>query len=88
MVDLAARLRREHSHLMFAAHATFKKVLVLELARWTEGMPMSVYRQMLARYGLPDLPPIEGVPKIVRTVKRDIDDFGRMGLTVLPTSPG
>jgi ferredoxin len=38
---------------------------------------------MLQRYGLPDLPLIKATPKIVRTVKRDIDQTGRLGLVAL-----
>jgi methylamine methyltransferase corrinoid protein reductive activase len=81
MADLANKLRQ--SHCMFAASKTFKRVFILELSYWTEGMPMSQYREFLKKYRLPDLSPVYGTPKIVRTVKRDIDDLGRMGLKTI-----
>jgi methylamine methyltransferase corrinoid protein reductive activase len=81
MTSLADNLRR--SHCMFAKSKTFAKLFLLELSRWTEGMPMAIYREMLQRYGLPDLPSVEITPEIVRTLKRDIDDPGRLGLVTL-----
>ncbi len=81
MIALARDLRA--THCLFAASPVFKEVFVLELAFWTEGMPMSRYRTLLARYGLPDLRTPTGVPKIVRASKRDIDDLGRMGLRTI-----
>ena len=69
---------------MFASSETFKKVYVLEIAFWTEGMPMSLYRKFLKKYHLSDLLPIEKTPEVIRTAKRDIKDLGRMGLTIIP----
>lgn len=68
---------------MLALSETFAKVFLLELSRWTEGMPTPVYRDMLRRHRLPPLPPVTGTPQIMRTVKRDIDDPGRMGLVTV-----
>ena len=82
MSRLADRLRQHHC--MFAASDTFKKVFILELSYWTEGMPISLYKKFLKKYGFPDLPTAVAVPEIIRTVKRDIDDFGQMGLTIIP----
>ena len=81
MSDMARQL--EQTHCMFASSQTFKKLFVLELAYWTEGMSMFQYRRLLGRYGFPDLPPVEDPPVILRTVQRDIDDLGRMGLTTM-----
>ena len=81
MSSLADKLRQHHC--MFAASDTFKKVYILELSYWTEGMPISMYRKFLRKYGFPDLLPPGAQPEIVRSVKRDIDDLGRMGLTII-----
>lgn len=81
MTDLADRLK--DSHCVLSHSETFRKVYILELSLWTEGMPMSLYRNLLLRYSLPDLPSASGTPDIVRTVKRDIDDHGAGGLSVI-----
>ncbi|MGD9368045.1 MAG: methylamine methyltransferase corrinoid protein reductive activase [Desulfobacteraceae bacterium] len=73
----------EETHCMFAASQTFKKIFMLELAYWAEGMSLFQYRRLLVRYGFPDLPPVGDPPVILRTVQRDIDDLGRMGLTTM-----
>jgi methylamine methyltransferase corrinoid protein reductive activase len=81
MADLAAKLKKTHS--MFAASRTFKKIYLLEHSYWTEGMPMALYRDFLKKYGFPDLPAVDGVPLVIRTVKRDVDDLGRLGLRTI-----
>ncbi len=81
MSDLARELQQ--THCMFALSKTFSRVFILELSHWTEGMPMTMYREMLRRYGLPELPTMDAEPQVVRTVKQDIDDLGRMGLITL-----
>jgi methylamine methyltransferase corrinoid protein reductive activase len=81
MSDMARQL--EQTHCMFAASQAFKKIFILELAYWTEGMSMFQYRKLLNRYGFPDLPPVGDPPEILRAVQRDIDDLGRMGLTTI-----
>lgn len=81
MADLAAKLR--DTHCMFAASRTFKKIYILELSYWTEGMPMTLYRDFLNIYGFPDLPKACSVPQVIRMVRRDIDDLGRYGLTTI-----
>lgn len=81
MSDMAKTLRE--SHCMFASSKTFEKVYILEISYWTEGMPMAQYRKFLKKYGYSDLLPVEHAPEIVRTVKRDIDDLGRMGLVTI-----
>lgn len=79
--ELAQQLRQ--THCMFAQSKTFARLFILELSHWTEGMPMSMYRDMLRRYRLPGLPPAEPPARISRTVQRDIGDPGRLGLATL-----
>jgi methylamine methyltransferase corrinoid protein reductive activase len=81
MRDLAGTL--QETHCLFASSKAFQNVYILELAYWTEGMPMAQYRNFLKRYGLPDLLPVNGVAEVVRTVQRDIDDLGQQGLTTI-----
>jgi methylamine methyltransferase corrinoid protein reductive activase len=81
MSKLANQL--QHTHTMFATSKTFSRLFLLELSHWTEGMPMTTYRRMLQRYHLPDLPPMENMPKIVHTMQRDISDLGLYGLSTL-----
>lgn len=78
---LAGRLRK--THCMFATSGVFKKIFMLELSHWTEGMPMHMYRSFLQKYGYPDLPPPDDSPRIVHKVSRDIVDTGRLGLKTL-----
>jgi ferredoxin len=68
---------------MFAKSDTFARLFLLELSHWTEGMPMATYRELLQRFDLPDLPPAERAPTVIRTMQRDIDDPGRLGLITL-----
>lgn len=73
---------RQH-HCMFAASKTFEKVYILELAFWTEGMPISQYRKFLKKYGLPEIQDVIGRPEVIKTVQRDIPDLGQMGLKIV-----
>jgi methylamine methyltransferase corrinoid protein reductive activase len=82
MNELAKNLRQ--THCMFAASKVFERVYILELSYWTEGMPFPQYQAFLDRYGYSPIPSIEGAPEVIRTVKRDIDDLGRLGLTTIP----
>ncbi|MGC9031149.1 MAG: ASKHA domain-containing protein, partial [Desulfomonilaceae bacterium] len=81
MNDLAKNLRQ--THCMFAESKVFEKVYILELAYWTEGMPLAQYQKFLKKYGFPELPGIEDAPTVIRTVRRDIDDLGSLGLTTI-----
>lgn len=81
-LDELARELRE-SHCMFAQSKTFARLFLLELGHWTEGMPMATYRALLRRHRLPDLPPVDVLPRIARTTGRDIGYPGRMGLVTL-----
>lgn len=82
MSALAKNLRQ--THCMFAASKVFEKIYILELSYWTEGMPFRQYQSFLTRYGFPELPAIEGTPEVIRTVQRDIEDLGRLGLVTVP----
>lgn len=81
MSDLARKLRE--THCMLALSKTFAKLFILELSHWTEGMPMTKYRELLSHYRLPDLPPVDAEPQVRRTAKQDIAELGRMGLVTL-----
>ena len=81
MRRMAARLRRDHC--MLASSAIFKKIYLLELAYWTEGMPMHSYRSLLSRYGLKDLPVQFSNPLVRRAMQCDMDVLGRLGLRVI-----
>lgn len=81
MSHMAKNLRQ--THCMFAASKVFEKIYILELSYWTEGMPFAQYQKFLKKYGFPELVAVEEEPEIVRTVQRDIDDLGRLGLTTV-----
>jgi ferredoxin len=80
---LAERLR--DTHCLFAQSPNFSNLFLLELSHWTEGMPMTIYREMLERFKLPDLPDPVSTVVIERTVQRDIDETGERGVTTLDT---
>jgi NAD-dependent dihydropyrimidine dehydrogenase PreA subunit len=44
---------------------------------------MSLYRSFLNKYGLPDLPEVDGLPEVIRTQKRDIENLGKLGLRTI-----
>jgi methylamine methyltransferase corrinoid protein reductive activase len=71
------------NHVMFATDKVFEKVYIQELAYWTEGMPIEAYNMMLEMADIQTLPPVTKIPKVVRTVMRDIPDLGFKGLKVL-----
>ncbi|MCP5086875.1 MAG: methylamine methyltransferase corrinoid protein reductive activase [Rhodobacteraceae bacterium] len=79
--EIAQSLRA--AHCMFAESETFKKVYVLELSYWTEGMPWEMYQQFLKTYGLPQLDVNQHQPQVTKMVERDIADFGYRGLQVV-----
>jgi len=82
MKKIADELRQHHC--MFAASKIFQNVFILELAYWTEGMPIEMYRKLLKKYGIPPLPDINDErPIIIKTVERDIPDFGTQGLKIV-----
>ena len=84
MRHLATSLRA--NHCMLSGNPHFQQAYILELARWTEGMPLDLYRQFLDRYGLPRLPPPSTATiETVRRVTCDIEEVGKSGLTTIDT---
>ncbi|MFQ5613401.1 MAG: methylamine methyltransferase corrinoid protein reductive activase [Anaerolineae bacterium] len=79
--EIAQSLRT--AHCMFAESDTFKKVYVLELSYWNEGMPWEMYQQFLQTYGLPQIELNHRRPQVIKMVERDIPDFGYRGLQVV-----
>lgn len=74
---------RQH-HCMFAESKVFEKIYILELSYWTEGMPLAQYQKFLKKYGFPPLAEIDSLPEVIKTVDRDIQDLGEMGLQIIP----
>jgi len=76
---------RSH-HVMFATSEIFKNAYIIELAYWTQGMPIEKYNLYLKRFGINQ--ELSSKPsktlKIVKVVTRDIADLGKQGLTVVP----
>jgi methylamine methyltransferase corrinoid activation protein len=70
-------------HLMMATSETFNNFYLCELAYWTQGMPFDVYDQMLELYGLPLLPKTLEDVTIEKRVRRDIEQVGAGGLSIL-----
>ena len=73
---------RQH-HCMFAESKVFEKVYILELSFWTEGMPLDHYQKFLKKYGFPQLPEVTATPEVIKTVQRDIQDLGELGLDII-----
>ncbi len=74
---------RQH-HCMFAESKVFQKVYILELSYWTEGMPIAQYEKFLKKYRLPPLSEVVDTPEVIKTVERDIQDLGELGLLIIP----
>ena len=70
-------------HLMMATSETFNSFYLCELAYWTQGMPLDVYNQMLELYGLPSLPETLENVTIEKRVRKDIEQVGEGGLSIL-----
>ncbi len=73
---------RQH-HCMFAVSEVFKKVYILELSYWTEGMPLDQYQKFLKKFGIPSLKEVTDIPQVIKTVEKDIPDLGVMGLKII-----
>ena len=82
MKKIADNLRQHHC--MFAESKVFEKIYILELSYWTEGMPLVQYQKFLKKYGFQPLADIITTPEVIKTVERDIQDLGEMGLLILP----
>jgi methylamine methyltransferase corrinoid activation protein len=70
-------------HLMMATSDTFNNFYLCELSYWTQGMPLEMYDQMLELYGLPKLPKILEHADIKKRVRKDIEEVGTGGLSIL-----
>lgn len=79
MQQAARRLRPDHC--MLASSEVFKKIYLLELAFWTEGMPMDRYRSLLARYGLEDIPLQSASPRVRQEAREHL--HSGPGVTVI-----
>jgi len=82
MKQVADELRQHHC--MFAESKVFEKVYILEISHWTEGMPLKQYQKFLKKYGLPALKEVTSIPRVIKTVEKDIPDLGVMGLVIIP----
>ncbi len=81
MKQIADGLRQHHC--MFATSKIFEKVFILELSYWTEGLPLNQYQKFLKKFGLPPLNEVTRIPKVVKTVGKDIPELGVMGLKII-----
>lgn len=81
MKQIADDLRQHHC--MFATSTVFEKVFILELSHWTEGLPLDQYQKFLKKFGLPPLSEATAIPKVIKTVEKDIPDLGVMGLKII-----
>lgn len=81
VIKIAKKITADH--LMMATSETFKNFYLCELSCWTQGMPLEIYDQMLGMYGLPLLPKTLEHAEIEKRVRKDIEDLGKEGLSVL-----
>ncbi len=79
--DIANGIRA--NHIMFAGDKIFEQIYTQELAVCDEGMPMEMYNQNNAIFGIQELPKARGTPTIHRMVQRDIPDLGERGLSII-----
>ena len=68
---------------MMATSETFNNFYLCELAYWTQGMPLDVYNEMLELYKLPPLPKTLEHVSIEKRVRKDIEQVGKGGLSIL-----
>jgi methylamine methyltransferase corrinoid activation protein len=81
VVRIAKKITADH--LMMATSETFNNLYICELAYWTQGMPFDIYNQMLELYGLPPLPKTLEHAIIEKRVRKDIEQVGTYGLSIL-----
>jgi len=70
-------------HIMFATSQIFEDMYVNEIAFWDEGMPESMYNDVLRDKGLSPLPPLSRPKETKRLVISDIPVVGERGLHIL-----
>ncbi|NKQ38787.1 MAG: methylamine methyltransferase corrinoid protein reductive activase [Methanosarcinales archaeon] len=74
---------RSH-HILFATSDVFKNTYVLELAYWTEGMPLEKYNKLLKSYKIKQKIILStDEPKIIKIIRRDIENIGKYSLKVV-----
>jgi len=81
VIKMAKKITTDH--LMMATSETFNNFYICELAYWTQGMPLEMYDQMLELYGLPPLPKTLEHITIEKRVRKDIEQVGAGGLSIL-----
>jgi len=69
-------------HIMFASSRTFSDLYVLELAYWTEGMPLERYNHGLASLGMSTSGPQNVTTTVERWRQKDIWEVGE-SLTII-----
>nr|WP_321464896.1 methylamine methyltransferase corrinoid protein reductive activase [uncultured Desulfobulbus sp.] len=81
MEQLAEQLRVDHCVL--AASDIFKKMYMLELSFWSEGLPMTAYRKLMNRYGIKEFSMKVASPVIQRDEQGERRQWGRLGLQIV-----
>lgn len=81
MVSLSIELKK--THFMLAKSEVFKKVYILEMAYWNEGMPMQQYQDFLMKYGYKKFTSSFQHSKTHKLTNRDIDNLGKYGLKII-----
>lgn len=81
VIELANTIKADH--LMMATSDTFKDFYSCELAYWEEGMPIEQYNEFLEIYGYPKIPETNENPIKEKRVKKDIEDVGMDGVTII-----
>ncbi|MCQ1537327.1 methylamine methyltransferase corrinoid protein reductive activase [Methanosarcina sp. KYL-1] len=81
VIKVAKRITADH--LMMATSETFNNFYLCELSYWTQGMPLEMYDKMLELYGLPLLPKTLEHAEIEKRVRKDIEEVGKEGLSIL-----
>lgn len=70
--SFAEKLKAEHC--MFATSEAFKNIYSIEYSVWCTSMPMSMYDEMLAMYGMPSLGETKENVTVKRLAKTDLPD--------------
>jgi methylamine methyltransferase corrinoid activation protein len=81
MQDVANAISSKH--IMFATSKIFEDIYVNEIAYWDEGMPFTMFNDILKDKGYRPMPAIQRPKETVRIVSSDIPIIGDRGLKVL-----
>ena len=79
--DIASKI--VGTHVMFATSDVFKKIYILELSYWGEGMSFKMFWKFLKKKSLPETEEPTKTPVIDRRVERDIPVFGDEGYQMI-----